>query len=45
MLVRLGRRDEAETAYRQALSLTRNAAERSFLRGRIDGLSDRIDPA
>jgi RNA polymerase sigma-70 factor (ECF subfamily) len=45
MLARLGRHDEAGIAYRKALRLTRNAAEQSFLRGRLDGLSDRTDPA
>jgi RNA polymerase sigma-70 factor (ECF subfamily) len=45
MLARLGRHDEAGIAYREALRLTKNAAEQSFLRGRLDGLSDRNDPA
>jgi RNA polymerase sigma-70 factor (ECF subfamily) len=41
MLVRLGRHDEAETAYRQALRLTRNAAEQTFLEGQLAGLTGR----
>jgi RNA polymerase sigma-70 factor (ECF subfamily) len=34
LLERLGRPDEAAEAYRQALELTANAAERAFLSGR-----------
>ena len=43
MLVRLGRHDEAEVAYRWALRLTRNAAERSFLEGQLAGLARQSD--
>ena len=43
MLVRLGRHDEAETAYRRALRLTRNAAELSFLEGQLAGLAGESD--
>jgi RNA polymerase sigma-70 factor (ECF subfamily) len=43
MLARLGRHDEAETAYRRALRLTRNATEQSFLRDQLAGLKDRTD--
>jgi RNA polymerase sigma-70 factor (ECF subfamily) len=43
MLVRLGRHDEAETAYRRALRLTRNAAERLFLEGQLAGLAGQSD--
>jgi RNA polymerase sigma-70 factor (ECF subfamily) len=43
MLVRLGRHDEAEVAYRRALRLTRNAAERSFLEGQLAGLAGQSD--
>jgi RNA polymerase sigma-70 factor (ECF subfamily) len=35
LLRRAGRRREAEPAYRRALELTENAAERSFLQGRL----------
>ena len=35
LLRRLGRRGEAATAYRAALALTDNAAERAFLEGRL----------
>lgn len=35
LLRRMGRRDEARAAYRQALALTGTAAERRFLEGRI----------
>ena len=35
LLMRLGRRGEAATAYRAALALTDNAAERAFLEGRL----------
>jgi RNA polymerase sigma-70 factor, ECF subfamily len=38
-LRRLGRFDEARTAYREALFLTENAVEREFLAGRIAALS------
>jgi RNA polymerase sigma-70 factor, ECF subfamily len=36
LLRRLGRRQDAAEAYRTALGLTENAAERAFLAGRID---------
>jgi RNA polymerase sigma-70 factor (ECF subfamily) len=36
MLRRLGRREEAAAAYRDALALTGNAPERAFLRARLD---------
>ncbi|HEX7164610.1 MAG TPA: hypothetical protein VF223_25610, partial [Trebonia sp.] len=35
LLARLGRDDEAAAAYRQALDLTANEAERTFLAGRL----------
>lgn len=35
LLRRLGRPDEAKRAYRRALDLTDNAAERRFLQGRL----------
>jgi RNA polymerase sigma-70 factor (ECF subfamily) len=35
LLRRIGRRDEAAAAYRRALALTANSAERAFLEGRI----------
>jgi RNA polymerase sigma-70 factor (ECF subfamily) len=38
LLQRLGRADEASVAYRQALELTRNDAEREFLAGRLADL-------
>jgi predicted RNA polymerase sigma factor len=38
LLVRLGRPEQAATAYEQALELTKNAAERAFLSGRIASL-------
>jgi RNA polymerase sigma-70 factor (ECF subfamily) len=38
LLRRLGRRAEAAQAYRAALELADNAAEREFLAGRITGL-------
>jgi RNA polymerase sigma-70 factor (ECF subfamily) len=38
LLRRLGRREEAAAAYRQALELAGNPAERSFLRGRLEQL-------
>jgi RNA polymerase sigma-70 factor (ECF subfamily) len=38
LLRRLGRRTEAEVAYRRALELTDNRAERTFLEGRIGAL-------
>ncbi|WP_125776510.1 RNA polymerase sigma factor [Antribacter gilvus] len=38
LLCRLGRADEAATAYRQALELTQNEAERVFLAGRLAAL-------
>jgi RNA polymerase sigma-70 factor (ECF subfamily) len=37
LLRRLGRHEEAGDAYRQALSLTENEAEREFLLGRLEG--------
>jgi RNA polymerase sigma-70 factor (ECF subfamily) len=39
MLRRLGRREEAAVAYRAALALTENAAEREFLAGRLRELA------
>ena len=39
LLRRLGRRDEARTAYQQALGLTRQAAEQRFLRRRLAELA------
>ncbi|HEV8696322.1 MAG TPA: hypothetical protein VGQ89_01410, partial [Candidatus Limnocylindrales bacterium] len=39
LLRRLGRRSEATTAYRRALELTDNRAERAFLQRRLDGLA------
>jgi len=39
LLRRLGRRDEAATAYREALALVTNEAERSFLEGRLAEVS------
>ncbi len=39
MLRRLGRREEAAAAYRAALALTGNAAERAFLEGRLRELA------
>jgi RNA polymerase sigma-70 factor (ECF subfamily) len=39
MLRRLGRREEAADAYRAALALTENAAEREFLAGRLRELA------
>jgi len=38
LLRRAGRTDEALTAYRRALQLAANPAERAFLRGRLDDL-------
>ena len=38
LLARLGRDDEAATAYRRALDLTDNDVEREFLRERLDGM-------
>ncbi len=38
LLRRLGRKDEARTAYKQALELTSQAAERRFLERRLAGL-------
>jgi RNA polymerase sigma-70 factor (ECF subfamily) len=37
LLQRLGRTDEAAAAYRQALELTGNEAERAFLTARLNG--------
>ena len=37
LLSRLGRADEAADAYRQALALAANEAERAFLTGQLDG--------
>ncbi len=39
LLRRLGRRSEAAAAYRRALELTDNRAERAFLQRRLDGLA------
>ncbi|WP_332601596.1 RNA polymerase sigma factor [Arthrobacter sp. S2(2024)] len=39
MLTRLGRRDEARSAFLQAVELCRNAAERAALERKIDGVS------
>ncbi|ETK35986.1 RNA polymerase sigma factor [Microbispora sp. ATCC PTA-5024] len=44
LLRRLGRYDEAAAAYRTALELTGNAAEREYLAGRLAELSDAGDP-
>jgi RNA polymerase sigma-70 factor (ECF subfamily) len=41
LLRRLGRRGEAASAYRRALELTANAAERGFLEGRIAEVESR----
>ena len=41
MLRRLGRRDEAAAAYRAALGLADNDAERAFLERRLDALTSR----
>jgi predicted RNA polymerase sigma factor len=38
LLTRLGRGDEAAGAYRRALELTANEAERAFLTGRLAAL-------
>ncbi len=40
LLRRLGRRPEAAEAYRAALALTGNPAERRFLCGRLHEVSD-----
>jgi predicted RNA polymerase sigma factor len=40
LLDRLGRRDEAAGAYRRALELTANEAERAFLAGRLAAIVD-----
>jgi RNA polymerase sigma-70 factor, ECF subfamily len=40
LLRRLDRRSEAAVAYRRALELTDNRAERAFLQTRLDGLAD-----
>ena len=42
LLRRLGRREEAAWAYRRALDLTANAAERDFLEGRIGEVENPI---
>ncbi len=42
MLRRLDRRSEAVAAYRQALDLTGNAAERAFLEGRIAEMAEPV---
>ena len=42
---RLGRRGEAAAFYEQALELTANAAERSYLRRRLEELGDQWDRA
>jgi len=39
LLSRLGRSAEAAAAYRQALDLTANEAERAFLTARLDGMA------
>ncbi len=44
LLRRLGRRSEAVAAYRTALDLTDNRAERVFLRRRLDGLAEPETP-
>jgi RNA polymerase sigma factor (sigma-70 family) len=44
LLQRLGRAGEAAAAYRQALELTRNEAEREFLTGRLMSGSTAITP-
>jgi RNA polymerase sigma-70 factor (ECF subfamily) len=44
LLRRLGRRDEAAQAYRQALALVGNEAERRFLEGRLSEVSDQSPP-
>jgi RNA polymerase sigma-70 factor, ECF subfamily len=41
LLHRLGRDAEAAAAYREALELTDNAAEREFLEGRLQGQGPR----
>ena len=43
LLRRMGRRDEAAAAYRQALELTENEPERAFLRRRIDEVARLLD--
>ena len=45
LLRRLGRRSEAATAYRHALSLTANRAERSFLERRLREVEVEVDGA
>jgi RNA polymerase sigma-70 factor (ECF subfamily) len=42
LLRRLGRLDEAAVEYRRARELTANAAERSFLDGRLDEVAERV---
>ena len=44
LLRRLGRRSEAVAAYRSALDLTGNRAERAFLQRRLDGLAEPETP-
>ncbi|MEU5936333.1 RNA polymerase sigma factor [Micromonospora sp. NPDC047187] len=44
LLARLGRGGEAVEAYRTAVALTDNAAERAFLTGRATALSARLPP-
>ncbi|MDQ1733645.1 MAG: polymerase sigma-70 factor, subfamily [Pseudonocardiales bacterium] len=44
LLRQLGRRDEAATAYRQAIELCSNSAERQFLSGRLSALRAAPDP-
>ena len=44
LLRRLGRRSEADAAYRRALELTTNGPERSFLEGRIREVEARRPP-
>jgi RNA polymerase sigma-70 factor (ECF subfamily) len=45
LLRRLGRSGDATAAYRAALDLTANAAERDFLRGRISDLESVAAPS
>jgi RNA polymerase sigma-70 factor (ECF subfamily) len=39
LLRRLGRKAEGAAAYETAIALTENAAEKHFLRGRLDSLN------
>ena len=45
LLRRAGRTDAAVTAYRRALELASNPAERAFLRGRLEELGVPLSPA